>query len=97
MGQNAPLGLLAKSGRKTSFIPLRDVMYIEHVGRKCRIVTVNGDILVPQSPASLLNGPVGAVFIHCPQSYWINILVMYIAQLYTNKIRDLLPPAPNKP
>lgn len=71
--RNTPLGLLAKVGRKTSFIPLRDVMYIERTGRKCRIVTANGDILVPRSPDSLLKGPASEVFIHCHQSYWINI------------------------
>ena len=30
-------------------------------------------------------------------SLTVYLLVMYIAQLYTNKIRDLLPPAPDEP
>lgn len=71
-GRCSSLGLLAKSSGKTRFIPLQDVMYLDRVGRKCRIVTCTGEFLVPQSPGSLLSGPVGDVFIHCHQGYWVN-------------------------
>lgn len=71
-GRHSSLGLVAKSGGKTSFIPLHNIMYIDRVGRKSRIVTASGEILVPQSPDTLLSGPIGEVFIHCHQGYWVN-------------------------
>ena len=72
VGRCSALGLVAKAGGKTCFIPLHDVMYIDRVGRKSRIVTVSGETLVPQSPDALLSGPIGQVFIHCHQGYWVN-------------------------
>ena len=64
--------LAAKTGGKTTVIPLEDVLYVERCGRKCRVVTAKGDYIASQRPEELLLG-VEDAFVRCHQGYWVNL------------------------
>ena len=67
------LGITAKTGGKTFFIPLGDILYLDRVGRKARIVCKDGIYPVSGKPASLINERIGEYFVQCHQGYWINL------------------------
>ena len=58
MLENRPhrTSIAAKTGGKTTVIPLGEVLYVERCGRKCRVVTAKGDYLASQHPEELLLG-----------------------------------------
>ena len=64
--------IAAKTGGKTTVIPLEEVLYVERCGRKCRVVTAKGDYLASQHPEELLLG-VEDTFVRCHQGYWVNL------------------------
>ena len=74
MLENRPrrTSIAAKSGGKTTVIPLGEVLYVERCGRKCRVVTAKGDYIASQRPEELLL-EVEDAFVHCHQGYWVNL------------------------
>ena len=74
MLENRPrrTSIAAKTGGKTTVIPLGEVLYVERCGRKCRVVTAKGDYLASQHPEELLLG-VEDTFVRCHQGYWVNL------------------------
>ena len=72
-----------KSGASVTRLPAESVMYLERVLHKTRVVTGAGSFMTTQSPAELLSG-IGDdnAFIHCHQSYWVN--VRNVATMETN-------------
>lgn len=74
MLENRPrrTSIAAKTGGKTTVIPLEEVLYVERCGRKCRVVTAKGDYLASQHPEELLLG-VEDTFVRCHQGYWVNL------------------------
>lgn len=72
--QRAPaVGIMAKSQGKAVLIPLRDILYIDRVGRKSRIVTTSENYIVTKTPDKLIPPDIADVFIHCHQGYWVSI------------------------
>ena len=67
------LGITAKAGGKTFFVPLGNILYLDRVGRKARIVCRDGIYPVSGKPASLINGKIEEYFVQCHQGYWINL------------------------
>lgn len=74
MLENRPrrTSIAAKTGGKTTVIPLGDVLYVERCGRKCRVVTAGGDCIASQRPEDLLL-EVEDAFVRCHQGYWVNL------------------------
>ena len=70
---SAVLGITARTGGKSFFIPLGDILYLERYARKARIVCKNEIHLVSGSPANLINERVAPFFVRCHQGYWINL------------------------
>ncbi len=67
------LGITARAGGKSFFIPLGDILYLERYARKARIVCKNAVHLISGSPAALINDHVAPFFIRCHQGYWVNL------------------------
>lgn len=67
------LGITARTGGKSFFVPLGEILYLERFARKARIVCKNEIHLVSGSPAGLINERVAPFFIRCHQGYWVNL------------------------
>lgn len=66
--------MLIKSGTSVMRIPADSVMYLERALHKTRVVTSDESIMTTQSPAELLKCIEDkSAFIHCHQSYWVNV------------------------
>lgn len=63
--------LAIKSRGSTELIPVKDVKYIERLGRKAHTVTVGAEYWSAHTPAELLRGH-EEQFIRCHQSIWVN-------------------------
>lgn len=60
--------------RSTSYqIPVSEILYLERVLRKTRIVTTGGEYWSTLTPAALLSGVDGSSFCHCHQSFHVNM------------------------
>lgn len=63
-----------KSGRSTIRVALESILYLERELHKTRIVTTDSVYMTNQSPADILSTVNEKdLFIHCHQSYWVNI------------------------
>lgn len=69
--------LTIKDRRSVTKIPVRDILYMERVGRKTRIVAQSGERWTIQSPAELLQELESSPFIRCHQSYWVNAQAIF--------------------
>ena len=58
---------------KIFVVPIKDVLYIDRVGRKARIVCRSVEQLVTQSPALLIPAALASRMIRCHQSCWVNV------------------------
>lgn len=67
------LGITAKSHGKAFFVPLEEILYLDRVARKARIVCKNGIYPVSGAPASLLSADIADYFVRCHQGYWVNL------------------------
>jgi DNA-binding LytR/AlgR family response regulator len=65
--------VLIKEHSGFSVYSASDILYAERTGRKTRVVTVSGELWTAQSPPELFSGQAGETFIHCHQSFWVNI------------------------
>lgn len=75
--------MLIKSGASVMRIPADSIMYLERVLHKTKIVTSSESIITTQPPAELLKCIEDkSTFIHCHQSYWVN--VQSISTMETN-------------
>ena len=63
--------LAIKTRGATELIPIRDVKYIERLGRKAHTVTIGAEYWSAHAPAELLRGH-EEQFIRCHQSIWVN-------------------------
>ena len=62
---------LHKQGKVIS-IPFEDVLYIDRVGRKTRVVCLTEEHLITQSPASVIPDSLLPYIIRCHQGFWVN-------------------------
>ncbi len=69
--EEEPLFTLRSQG-KLMLIPLRDVLYIDRIGRKTRIVCRDTQVLVSQSPAAIISASLAPYMLRCHQGYWVN-------------------------
>ena len=69
--------VITNAGKR--FVPCRDILYLEHILRKTRIVTVDSEMETYQSPQELLHYDQGGRFIQCHKGFFVN----------TKKIRGL--------
>ena len=53
-------------------MPVTDVLFLERILRKTRVVLTDGEELVTAAPAALLEAVPDGVFLRCHQSYWAN-------------------------
>ena len=67
------LGIAAKSGGSSFFVPLGRILYIDRENRRTRIVCEDGIHRVSGTPASLITGPLQEQFVRCHQGYWVNL------------------------
>ena len=65
--------IMVKVGAKVTVIPVSQVLYIELIGRKTRIVTDNGEIVASRPPKELLQNIPNDCIIRCHQSFHVNI------------------------
>ena len=66
--------MLIKAGASAMRIPTDTVMYLERALHKTKVVTASESYMTTQSPAELLkNVEDKNAFIHCHQSYWVNV------------------------
>ena len=70
---SAVLGITVRTGGKSFFIPLGEILYLERYARKARIVCKNAVHLIPGSPSALINAHAAPFFVRCHQGYWVNI------------------------
>lgn len=61
-----------RSQGKTVLVPLQNLLYIDRVGRKTRLVCLTEEHLVNQSPAELIPSTAAPWMIRCHQGYWVN-------------------------
>lgn len=66
------LSITVKQKRTYQKVAVDQIYLIERIAHQTRIYTVNGSVLVRQSPDELLQGLPGNCFIRCHQSYWVN-------------------------
>ena len=66
-------GIAVRNGKRSFFLPLEDILYIDRDGRKTRVVCKEESHLVSGTPASLISGAVRDSFVRCHQSYWVNL------------------------
>ena len=75
--------MLVKSGASVTRLPAESIMYLERALHKTKVVTGTESFMTTQSPAELLSGiDDDNAFIHCHQSYWVN--VRNVATMETN-------------
>ena len=68
-GSGAMLPVKVRGG--TELIPVKDVKYVERLGRKTHVVTAGSELWSAHAPAELLSGHEER-FIRCHQSIWVN-------------------------
>ena len=61
-----------RSQGKSVLVPLQNLLYIDRVGRKTRLVCLTEEHLVNQSPAELIPSTAAPWMIRCHQGYWVN-------------------------
>ena len=54
-------------------MPVTDVLFLERILRKTRVVLTDGEELVTAAPAALLEAVPDGVFLRCHQSYIVNL------------------------
>ena len=62
---------LRKQG-KVIAVPFQDILYIDRVGRKTRVVCLAEEHLITQKPSSVIPDSVHPYIIHCHQGFWVN-------------------------
>ena len=67
------LGITARIRGKAFFLPLGDILYLDRVARKTRIVCRDAEYSVTAVPSSLLKSAVLPYFVRCHQGYWVNL------------------------
>ena len=72
---NTPKSFLQiKSGSTIVRVPVENILYLERELHKTRIVATDSVYMTNQSPADLLSAVAeNNSFIHCHQSYWVNL------------------------
>ena len=65
--------LIRRQGQAV-LVPFRDVMYIDRVGRKTRVVCREEEYLVTQRPETLISPALAPYMIRCHQGYWVNFI-----------------------
>ncbi|MBQ5987669.1 MAG: response regulator transcription factor [Clostridia bacterium] len=65
-------GLTFRTDGRTVVLPLREVLYIERVGRRSRVVARSSEYLSAQPPVLLL-GTAASAFLRCHQGYWVRL------------------------
>lgn len=71
-GESA-LGIVAKSGGKSFFLPLGEVLYIDRVARRTRIVCREESYYVSGPPTKLVTEALASSFVRCHQGFWVNL------------------------
>ena len=71
-GESA-LGIVAKNGGKSFFLPLGEVLYIDRVARRTRIVCREESYFVSGSPTELITEALVSSFVRCHQGFWVNL------------------------
>ena len=71
--ESSVVGIAVRTGRRSFFLPLGDILYIERYARKTRIICKTADYLVSASPASVIGKRSAPYFIRCHQGYWVNL------------------------
>ena len=64
--------LVFRAEGSTVALPPRNVLYIERVGRRSRVVTDTREYLSP-SPPSALAGSASGAFVRCHQGFWVQM------------------------
>jgi len=65
--------LTVRSQGRVLLLPFQDIVYIDRLGRKTRIVCRTESFLVSQSPGAVITPALALQMIHCHQGYWINM------------------------
>lgn len=65
--------IMVKVGGRVTVIPVSQVLYIELVGRKTRIVTENGEIVASRPPKEILQNVSQDCITRCHQSFHVNL------------------------
>lgn len=71
-GGDQRLSFLARIQRTERRIYVDEVLYLERMAYRTRIVTLQDSIFVTQAPAKLLAAVPEGTFIHSHQSFWVN-------------------------
>ncbi len=62
---------LHKQG-KAIVIPFQEILYIDRIGRKARVVCRDEEHLITQKPSSIIPDSLLPYIIRCHQGYWVN-------------------------
>lgn len=74
LAQRAPEDVLSVRHEGTNvLLPISDVLFVERIARKLRVVCRTQSYLTSQSPSALLRPAVAELFAQCHQGYWINL------------------------
>lgn len=65
--------LLVKQRRNLLRLPVSQVLYLERVTYRTKVVTTQETLYCTPTPAALLEGIPAGIFIRCHQSYWVNV------------------------
>ena len=68
----APASLQLATAHGYRNVPVTNVLFLERILRKTRVVLTDGEELVTAAPAALLEAVPDGVFLRCHQSYWAN-------------------------
>ena len=68
----APVSLQLATAHGYRNVPAADVLFLERILRKTRVVLTDGEELVTAAPAALLEAVPDGVVLRCHQSYWAN-------------------------
>ena len=69
----APASLQLATAHGYRNVPVTDVLFLERILRKTRVVLTDGEELVTAAPAALLEAVPDGVFLRCHQSYIVNL------------------------
>lgn len=72
-GGTEKIGILAKAGGRSFFVPLGEVLCLSRVARKTQIVCEGRIFSVPGAPRTLINEKASPFFVRCHQGYWVNL------------------------
>jgi len=64
--------LLVMTNAEKLFVPCKDILYLEHILRKTKIVTAYGDMETYQSPRELLQSDQHDRFVQCHKGFFVN-------------------------